>query len=180
MAAKKVRTWRRRWSSLFSSRGAKTELAAAERTGELELVLSRTPNSDWAGSQRGSRITFDRAPVLRKTDKVFAIGSCFAVEIRRALQARGFDVYPKYDDIDFDPKTQKLGKMPARDNINHYDTFTIRQEFEHAFASRHYGAGDFLEVPTGSKSPFENPATPSGRIPIASASMVSTGRRLPT
>jgi len=157
MITKKFKRRWRRWVSLLTTQGAKTQLAVAERTGHLELVLSQAANSNWAGSHRGSRITFERAPGLRKTDKVFAMGSCFAVEIRRALHARGFDVYPKYDDIAFDPKTQKLGKMPARDNINHYDTFTIRQEFELAFAGRHYGAGDFLEVPAGSKSPFEKP-----------------------
>ncbi|MBV8977655.1 MAG: GSCFA domain-containing protein [Alphaproteobacteria bacterium] len=62
----------------------------------------------------------------------FAMGSCFAVEIRKALRAKGFRVYPDYPAITFDPEIQTAGRLPLRDNINHYDTFTIRQEIERA------------------------------------------------
>jgi hypothetical protein len=157
MSRLKLKHLKRRLSALVASRGPADGVVAKERTGEIELVLTQHPNGEWAGSKRGSRITFKHEPIVARTDKVFAIGSCFAVEIRHALQERGFDVYPKYDDIVFDPPTQKLGKLPARDNINHYDTFTIRQEFELAFDSRHYSSQDFLAVPAGNKSPFKNP-----------------------
>jgi hypothetical protein len=158
MLKKQMKHIGRRISAAASSWGTEVSaVAAGERTGEIELVLATAPNYDWSASNRGSRITFTRQPLIDKAAKVFAMGSCFAVEIRRALHDRGFDVYPKYDDIVFDPATQKLGKLPARDNINHYDTFTIRQEFELAFAGGHYSPKDFVAVPSGSKSPFVNP-----------------------
>ncbi len=101
-------------------------------------------NPRWASSQRGSRVTVERVQLFDPTSKVFAIGSCFALEIRAALRARGYEVFPKYKDVSFDPRSQKFAKMPERDSINHYDTFTIRQEFEQAFAGTHYGEKDFI------------------------------------
>lgn len=71
------------------------------------------------------------------------MGSCFAVEIRKALRAHGRTVYPDYPAIAFDPETQSPGLLPARDNINHYDTFTLRQEIERALGARHWGESDF-------------------------------------
>ena len=157
VAESRVKKLRRRLAGLIAGKDASVSLAAPGRTGEIELVTAEACNVDWAESRRGTRLTFLRRPAIAKSDKVFAMGSCFAVEIRRELFRRGFDVYPKYDEIKFDPATQKMGKMPARDNINHYDTFTIRQEFEMAFANRHYLPGDFLSVAAGARSPFANP-----------------------
>lgn len=89
-------------------------------------------NDRWSAAAGGSRITVTPGATIRPDSKVFAMGSCFAREIRGALRARGFDVYPKYDRIPFDPTTVQLNQLPARDNVNHYDTFNIRQEFERA------------------------------------------------
>jgi len=72
------------------------------------------------------------------------MGSCFAIEIRKALEKHGFDVYPKYREIVIDPDRQRLAKIPERDDVTHYDTFTIRQEFENALSGNHYGLEDFL------------------------------------
>jgi GSCFA family len=83
-------------------------------------------------------VTVTPQPVLSENTKIFAIGSCFAVEIRNALRRAGYDVYPKYRDIHFDSRVQQAGHLPARDNINHYDTFTIRQEIERAVARAHW------------------------------------------
>ena len=93
-------------------------------------------NSVWKDSERGRRITVSREPVIPRNAKVFAMGSCFAVEIRRALRAAGCDVYPKYLEMKFDRAVHSPGRLPDRDNINHYDTFVIRQEIERAVARR--------------------------------------------
>jgi GSCFA family len=84
------------------------------------------------------RVTVTPRSILSKNTKVFAIGSCFAVEIRNALRLAGYDVYPKYRNIRFDPRVQQAGHLPARDNVNHYDTFAIRQEIERAVARAHW------------------------------------------
>ena len=83
-------------------------------------------------------------PILRPGAKIFAIGSCFAREIRNALQARGYDVYPKYFNVEFDPDRQKVGKLPERDNQNYYTTFSIRQEIEQVIDRRSWTADDLL------------------------------------
>ncbi|MGE0734874.1 MAG: GSCFA domain-containing protein [Alphaproteobacteria bacterium] len=107
--------------------------------------LTATTNELWRASERGYRITVPPKPMLDGATKIFTIGSCFAMEIRHALERRSFDVYPKYRRIEFDSANQRLGSMPAHDDIAHYDTFTIRQEFEHAFADTHFASADFLQ-----------------------------------
>jgi hypothetical protein len=90
-------------------------------------------NNTWRQSDRGTTITVTRKPLITPASKVFAMGSCFAIEIREAFRRRGFQVFPRYYDLDLDPAHEVIGALPARDNVNHYDTFTIRQEFEQAF-----------------------------------------------
>lgn len=115
-------------------------------------------NDAWRRTQRGSRLTFVRTPLIRKTDKIMAIGSCFALEIRQALKALGFGVYPRYADVDFDPETQKLAKLPRKDDISHFNTFTIRTEFEHALAGSHFQTRDFVGYAANGQKLFERPS----------------------
>lgn len=113
----------------------------------MEMVISKDQlNSSWSLSNRGRRISLRRAPIASGRTKIFAMGSCFANEIRRALQVKGFDVYPAYAALAIDPQRQILAKLHEVDNISHYDTFAIRQEFEQAFARRHYQVADFFEL----------------------------------
>jgi hypothetical protein len=107
---------------------------------------SDTANPLWNRSERGRRITVVGEGFIRPDSKFFAMGSCFAVEIRRALRARGLRVYPDYPSIAFDPAEQMPGKLPARDNINHYDTFTIAQEIARALDRRRWPREDFWQV----------------------------------
>ena len=65
------------------------------------------------------------------------------------------EVFPKNFDIAFDPGRQKLSKLPEYDDVNHYDTYTIRQEFEQAFAATHYGEGDFIRHGHRLRNDFE-------------------------
>jgi len=113
------------------------------------IRLADTLNSQISNSERGKTISVVRDPFITKKTKIFTIGSCFALEIRKTLAARGFDVYPKYRDIPFDAQTQSLAKLPKSDNINHYNTFSIRQEFEVAFGELKYTPQTFWDVPVG-------------------------------
>lgn len=101
-------------------------------------------NRIWRASERGHRITVMRNPILGRQTRIFTMGSCFALEIRAALERRGFDVYPKYRDIAIDAGLQRISNMPEGNDVTHYDTFTIRQEFERTLAGQHYGLEDFL------------------------------------
>jgi GSCFA family protein len=103
-------------------------------------------NNEWRHALRGRKISVKKQKILNENSKIFAIGSCFAVEIRNALRALDYDVYPKYDLIEFDPNRQKIGSLPVRDNVNHYDTFLIRQEIERAINSSNYDDDGFWEL----------------------------------
>ncbi len=91
-------------------------------------------------------MTVAREPLFDRSTSIFAMGSCFAVEVRRALRTLGFNVAPSCTDIMFDPLTQSPGSLPDRDNINHYDTFTIRQEIERALRGGRWRPDSFWEV----------------------------------
>jgi hypothetical protein len=103
-------------------------------------------NAHWNRSERGRRITVVGEGFIKPDSRFFAMGSCFAVEIRNALRARGCAVYPDYPSVAFDPDTQMPGKLPSRDNINHYDTFTIAQEIARAIDRRRWPRDDFWQV----------------------------------
>ncbi len=107
---------------------------------------SGEPNKLWKNAERGRKFAVINTPLITDGTKIFAIGSCFALEIRHELLRRGFDVFPKYAQVEFDEKSQILNSLPDRDNINHYDTFTIRQEFEQAFAGTHFAPETFWTV----------------------------------
>ncbi len=130
----------------FAPRGKAEPAPAApmpELTGRFDVV--ETPNAIWRHSARGKRITVTRNPILTDKTRIFTMGSCFAMEIRNALTQRGFEVFPKYDQIQFDPSRQKVSTLPKVEDIPYYDTFTILQEFEFAFGNKHFELKDFLK-----------------------------------
>lgn len=99
-------------------------------------VVDGPLNDAFDHSERGGRITVARRPLIDPDSTVFAMGSCFAVEIRAALRRAGLRVVPAYFDIPVDLDHVRIGRLPRRDNVNHYDTFAIRHEFEQAFGLR--------------------------------------------
>lgn len=70
---------------------------------------------------------------LSRKDKVFAMGSCFARHLREVLEQTGFDVYPKFKTLRFDPSIVSVASLPKKNSLIWYDSFTIRQEFDKAF-----------------------------------------------
>src|SRR5579862_8975040 len=110
-------------------------------TADFAVQLDR--NRVWNRSNRGRRITVVGDRFVGPNTKLFAMGSCFAVEIRKSLRSRGREVYPDYLSLEFDPRTQSPAKLPERDNVNHYDTFLIRQEIERTIEERPYEKSDF-------------------------------------
>ncbi|MBX7198697.1 MAG: GSCFA domain-containing protein [Rhodospirillaceae bacterium] len=87
----------------------------------------------WRDYHRSPFLAIEKRQLVNQKTKIFTMGSCFAMEVRRALVEKNFDVYPKYRDLRFDRATQIFDMLPERDSIAHYDTFSIRQEFEAAF-----------------------------------------------
>lgn len=90
-------------------------------------------NAQWSGASRGRRITVARMPLVSKSTRIFTIGSCFAMEIRRQLQAGGYRSLPDFSAVRIDRAQQHAGGIPDNERFVYYDTFTIRQEFDKAF-----------------------------------------------
>ncbi len=114
------------------------------RKGPNGFLTSARLHQDWSETNRGGCVSVSARPILRPGTKIFAMGSCFACEIRSKLRARGYDVYPKYFDLDFAPDRQRVGKLPVKDNQNYYTTFSIRQEIERVIDGEVWTESDLL------------------------------------
>ena len=104
-----------------------SQVAAVDRVLGARIEVGDEINDDFRFSERGTRVTARRNELIRAGASVFAIGSCFAQEIRRALNDHGFDARPRFETLDIDLDSQMAG--PLR-HINYYNTFSIRQELE--------------------------------------------------
>ena len=74
--------------------------------------------------------------ILARSGKVFAIGSCFAVEIRKALSKAGYEFIPNIETSHL-IQTRRSLEICRSETTSLNDTFTIRQEIERALARTH-------------------------------------------
>lgn len=102
------------------------------------VEVSDKKNKKWRSREGVSHIGFGYDPIVSKEDRIFAMGSCFAEEIRMALASKGFSMLPDYSDVNFDPSRVKIDELPNRPHMNYYNTYTILQEFQ-----RHAGLIEF-------------------------------------
>ncbi len=125
-------------ASNSSTRRARSPVQPGEPASRLDgapekpfhVRITDERNEFWKVFNEHNFISIEKHDYLNAGSKVFTMGSCFAVEIRSALAAHGLDVYPKYKSLDLNAEKTRVGALPARDNINHYHTFAILQEFE--------------------------------------------------
>ncbi len=103
-------------------------------------------NRLWSYYNEHKALTFEPQPLIAPGTRVFTMGSCFAVEIRRRLKELGYTIFPDYASLAFDPSRQKVGSLPARENLNHYHSFAIRQEIEKAFGLWRQDDDDYWQV----------------------------------
>jgi len=96
-------------------------------------VSDKPLNHHWDHTRRGRLITITPRPLVSRASRIFTIGSCFAMEIRRQLQAGGFRSLPDFSAVRIDRAHQFAGGIPDNERFVYYDTFTIRQEFDKAF-----------------------------------------------
>lgn len=86
----------------------------------------------WPEFFRAPRLSIVPRKLLRPGASIFTMGSCFALEVRKSLSMRGYKSYPDYALVKIDADHEVFDKIPAREMPAHYDTFTMRQEFEAA------------------------------------------------
>jgi hypothetical protein len=96
----------------------------------LPVSVSDQVNSQWRMVRNERHVSIAPISLFMPRDRFFTIGSCFAEEVRRALTARGITCLPDYSGVSFDPTTAKVDKLPQRQHMNYYNTFSIRQEIE--------------------------------------------------
>ncbi|TFG98527.1 MAG: hypothetical protein E4H11_00325 [Myxococcales bacterium] len=122
----------------------------AGQRGPGGLSIRREAQARWQDSARGTRVTVQPERLVEPDTRIFTMGSCFAVEIRSALRERGRQVLPDYFRIQYPADRASIGKLPQRDNINHYDSHSIVQEFERAFGEASAASFPPLDVVPGS------------------------------
>ena len=101
---------------------------------------------DWGVFHRAPNMMVPDRKLLGPDTTLFAMGSCFALELRTAMMKRGLVVYPDYMSVSYDPTAQVYDKIPVRYALQHFDTFTMRQEFERAFGLWPDRARSFCKV----------------------------------
>lgn len=110
--------------------------------------LRQQPTTKWdttAGCpQPISLVPIDKGPLAGET--IFTMGSCFALELRHELAARGHETYPRYGDLDFSSGKAAVGRLPERDNVNHYSIASIVQEFRNILAGPVYTPDLFWDL----------------------------------
>jgi hypothetical protein len=86
----------------------------------------------WKFFKEEIRLRIDPPFLIRPQTKIFCMGSCFALEIKKVLRDRGYAVRP-----------EEPGKGVE---LVHFNTFTMLQEFEKAFGLWKQDPDDFWYV----------------------------------
>jgi hypothetical protein len=118
-----------------------TEQPPAQPASQPPATPAYNPKN-WKHFHPTRRLSFPTRKIVKPGTRIFTMGSCFAMELRRALGGRGFKMYPDYAAVPYDRSVQVFDKIPERETLAHYDTFSMRQEFEAAL-------GGWADRPSG-------------------------------
>lgn len=90
-----------------------------------------TPNlRSWRDFHEDPMFLVPTRKLLTPETKIFAMGSCFALELCNALVDAGREVFPEYRKVPYDPVRQIYGNIPKRYALTYFDTFNMLQELE--------------------------------------------------
>lgn len=102
------------------------------------IFPSKFINSKWSRFAASGNIT---TPYINNLDlkskKIFCIGSCFAEEIRLALEKQNIEVYPNFSNIKADSQLCRLDELPERHHMNYYNVYSIERELKKASSLNH-------------------------------------------
>ncbi len=118
--------------------------------------VARRANHSWKRFMTDRSVTFVPTPLVRRTDRFFLMGSCFAEEIRLALdQVLGAgQVGPDLAAVPFDPATAKLDELPHRNHMNTYNAYSVLQEIERILGLWSPAPDDFWTVNDRFQCPY--------------------------
>jgi hypothetical protein len=124
---------------------------------------SHRVNTSWRKFSFDRNVTIERVGTFPPDTSFFTIGSCFANELRHALETQDFTVLPKMNpDIhhlfpDEIKRVLSWGHWDERAQLQFYNTFSIRQEFEKAFGHWLQPDNDYLQVTHGGVIKYWDP-----------------------
>lgn len=120
-------------------------------------------NTSWKRFYVDRDITIAREGTFPPGTSFFTIGSCFANELRHALETRGFPTLPPINPAihhlfpeEFKGKSS-WGVWDERAQLQFYNTFSIRQEFEKAFGAWTQADDDYIAVTRGGETKYWDP-----------------------
>ncbi len=120
-------------------------------------------NTSWKRFSMDRDVTIQRLGTFPADTSFFTIGSCFANELRHALETRNLTVLPKMNPAihhlfpDEVKSELSWGQWDERAQLQFYNTFSIRQEFEKAFGHWTQGDDDFFKVTHGGVTKYWDP-----------------------
>lgn len=87
-------------------------------------------NARYSTYHKTKALTVPVKPIFGPDDRIFTIGSCFAERIRTYLSDQGMRVGPPMADVRMSPTRYRVDRLPKREHMDYFNSFTIRQEFE--------------------------------------------------
>ena len=120
-------------------------------------------NVSWKRYYTERNITVPPNKIFASNTSFFTIGSCFANELRAALDRRGFQTFPKPSPDIHRYFPDNLKRPPAWGPwddlvaLQFYNTFSLRQEFEKAFGIWSQAPEDYYAIDTEKEVQFWDP-----------------------
>ena len=114
----------------------------------------------WKNFVEQKKIHLKKEKIIKNTSNILSFGSCFAVEIRKKLREKKLNVLPDYFSLKVNESKFRIGSLPIRDNINHYNTYTILYEFMRYNDSFKQDKKDFWKIEDkwfGNTNAFQDP-----------------------
>ncbi len=118
--------------------------------------VARKPNLTWHRFMADHAVSFVQNPVVRRSDRFFLMGSCFAEEIRIALNRvlGAGQVGPDMASVTFDPAVSSIDELPERNHMNTYNAYSVLQEIERILGLWQPALDDYWQVDDKLQCPY--------------------------
>ena len=127
----------------------------------MPIALSRKANSVWKRFSINRTVTVAADRKVSVADRFFLMGSCFAEEIRLALDRElgAGHVVPDYRQLVFDPARASVDELPERNHLNTYNAFSVLQEIEMILGLWAPAADDYWQLGDRFQCPYRRLVT---------------------
>jgi hypothetical protein len=122
----------------------------------MPIKATNKANPAWTRFMTDRTVSAAPTPLVSRDDIFFLMGSCFAEEIRLALERilGPGNVVPNYRLVQFDKATAKVDELPDRNHLNTYNAFSILQEIERILGLWHPEPDDYWQVEGRLQCPY--------------------------